>query len=293
MTIRVYMTPALPKTVAEESGIVRVVENYHKYASDFDIEFVDDPENNVDVMAVHAGMGTKYFSSRPLISHLHGLYWTADYDADAWAWKANANVIGSIRHATVVTTPSEWVAESIRRDMRIDPIIVPHGIDWDEWQHNRAITNYILWNKNRAYDVCNPYAVGELARHFRDYLFVTTFAPPESPDNVVETGLLPHDRMKIAVQAALVYLSTTKETFGIGILEALASGTPVLGFAYGGNLILVEHGVNGYLARPGDYNDLANGLAYCIQHRDVLSANAKESAKTWTGPNAMREVKRS
>jgi glycosyltransferase involved in cell wall biosynthesis len=38
-----------------------------------------------------------------------------------------------------------------------------------------------------------------------------------------------------------VYLSTAKETFGIGILEALACGVPVLGYAHGGILDLVQH----------------------------------------------------
>jgi glycosyltransferase involved in cell wall biosynthesis len=96
--------------------------------------------------------------------------------------------------------------------------------------------------------------------------------------------------MKSMVKQAMVYLSSTKETFGIGTLEALASGVPVLGFDHGGNRDLVKHGVNGYLARPLDYDDLAEGLRYCMKHRKVLSDNARESVKGFTWGKACEKL---
>ena len=96
--------------------------------------------------------------------------------------------------------------------------------------------------------------------------------------------------MKEMVQKANVYLATTKETFGIGTLEAMASGIPVLGFAHGGTLELITHGVNGYLADPGDYDMLAEGLAYCLKYRDILGANGREMVKKWTWRSACEKV---
>jgi glycosyltransferase involved in cell wall biosynthesis len=92
------------------------------------------------------------------------------------------------------------------------------------------------------------------------------------------------------VQRAGVYMSSTKETFGLGVLEAMAAGVPVLGWNHGGNAVLVKHGVNGYLAQPGNIDDLANGLAYCLKHRKTLGDNGREMAKAWTWEAACQEL---
>jgi hypothetical protein len=104
------------------------------------------------------------------------------------------------------------------------------------------------------------------------------------------TGLIPHDKMKQVIQRAAVVMSPIKETWGLLQAEALAAGTPVLGYAYGGNLDLIKHGVDGYLAKPGNIDDLADGLNYCLTHRDVLSSNARLLAKHLTWDVAMQKL---
>lgn len=287
--MKVRMTPSIQDFSGYESGIKRVCAAYQRYGSQFGIEYVK-KESKWDLLAVHAGMASKLDADVPLVSHCHGLYFTSDYPAEKWEFKANANVISSIQHAEVITSPSEWVAETLRRDIHVDPIVVPHGIEWQEWQFQQENEGYVVWNKNRNMDVCDPEAVKGLAKVFPETEFYTTFAPAGSPPNVIEFGLLPHEQMRHVVANSAVYLSTTKETFGIGVLEALACGIPVLGFAYGGNLITVQNLVNGYLARPGNIQELSYGLGYCLKHRKVLSDNARESAKQWTWEKAMEMV---
>lgn len=292
--MRVLMTPNLGRFEdTDESGIKRVVAAYEKYAKQFDIDYVKCDLKEVDkydLYAVHAGTSNAYPPDRPIISHLHGLYWSADYVPEKWELAANKHVIDSIIVSNAITVPSEWVAETIRREVRIDPWIIHHGVDWQEWQHSEDNLGYVLWNKNRFMDVCSPEAVRRLAKHRPDIEFFSTFAPPNCPDNVFSTGVVPHIYMKKMIQQAGVYLSTTKETFGIGTLEALASGVPVLGFAHGGNLITIQHGVNGYLAKPEDYNDLMEGLNYCLKYRDILGDNARETAKAFTWEKALEKV---
>jgi glycosyltransferase involved in cell wall biosynthesis len=282
---KVKMAPCIEDFDTEESGIKRVVEAYTKYLPEFGFEVLPKKATEFDVSVTHAGsfVGAD-------VCMLHGLYWTADYHAASWEWHVNKNVIDSMKHAKEVTVPSAWVQEVIQRDMRFSPTIIPHGIDADEWRHDKPNAGYVLWNKNRDADVCSPEPMAILAHKFQDINFVSTFAPKGAPSNIKVTGLMPHDKMKDSIQRAGVYLSTTKETFGIGVLEAMAAGIPVLGFKYGGNVDLIRHGVTGYLAKPGNYDDLAAGLSYCMQHRSTLGVNAMEIVKEYTWKNACEIV---
>ena len=287
--MKVLMRPHLGDFQSKhESGVKRVVEAYFKYLPKYDIELVDKDEESYDLIASHAG-GT---GSNVDVAHIHGLYWTADYLSQKWQHQANKNIVNAVRAAKQITVPSEWVAQVFRRDMRIDPVVVPHGIDWKKWTHKEPNEGYVLWNKNRNYDVCDPTPMYELSSMFEGLDFVTTFMPPmkEPLPNTVVTGTMRHDLMREVIQRAGVYLSSTKETFCIGVLEAMAAGVPVLGYDYGGNSDLVKHGVTGYLARPNDIDDLAKGLQYCLKYRDTLGANAAVDVQKWSWDEAARLV---
>jgi glycosyltransferase involved in cell wall biosynthesis len=277
--IRVLMEPHLSE-LSGESGLVTLIKKYFTYLPQFDIDLVEATASDIDLVAQHAGGTYTYIGNMPLVAHLHGLYWTRE-NIEQWEYEANAQVIHSIRMARAVTVPSQWVAEPFRRDMHINPLVIPHGIDWAEWQHANDHENYVLYNKNRITDACNPVSVGELAKLLPETEFVTTFANTER-SNLHVIGVKPHEKMRQIVQRAAVYLSPIKETFGIGTLEAMASGVPVVGFNYGGNCELIKHGVNGYLAKPHDYADLADGVLYCLANRKRLSENGRELAKQYT-----------
>lgn len=285
--LRVQMVPGLDHFRSHESGIKRVVEAYCRYLPEFGVEIVGTDEGTrYDVKAVHAGTAPDCD-----VAHLHGMYWTADYEAAAWEWRANEVLVQNLRVARQVTVPSEWVAQTIRRDLRLDPHVVPHGIEWDEWAHHRQEpSGYVLWNKNRAADVCDPRPMAELARRMPKVKFLSTFAPEDAPGNVEDIGLQPHHGMKMLVQGAAVYLSTTKETFGIGILEAMAAGVPVLAFDWGNAGQLIQHEVSGWLARPGDFEDLCEGLAYCADNRARLGDAGREAAKHYQWREVCEQV---
>ena len=141
-----------------ENGIKRVVEAYFKYLPRFGVELVDPmntalDRNGFDLIASHAGIT----GGDVTVAHLHGIYWTADYPGSGrWQYRVNAKVVESIRNAKEVTVPSAWVAETFQRDMRFSPHVIPHGIDREDWLHDEECQGYILWNKNRAADVCHP-----------------------------------------------------------------------------------------------------------------------------------------
>lgn len=284
--MKVLMLPHITQFGQGEGGVRRVVEAYNKYLPQFGIELVNPDTFSYDLTAVHAGV-----APGADVAHNHGLYWTEDLQLSDYEWQANTAVINSLREAKQITVPSEWVAESIRRDMRISPHVIPHGVEWDEWQAHGDDEGYVLWNKNRDFDVCNPEAVLRLARLFRKERFMSTFATNPSP-NLKVTGQVPFEQMRQMILGCSVYLSSIKETFGIGTLEAMAAGKPILGWAQGGNLDLVKHGVNGYLAQPDNYEDLANGLEYCLAHQRTLGDNGREMAKKYTWREVCEKVAR-
>jgi glycosyltransferase involved in cell wall biosynthesis len=77
----------------------------------------------------------------------------------------------------------------------------------------------------------------------------------------------------------LVFPSTT-ETFGNVVLEAFASGVPVVGADACGTKDLVEHGVNGLLAQPNDAADLADQMAALLTEPDRLGSMGEAAERT-------------
>ena len=66
--------------------------------------------------------------------------------------------------------------------------------------------------------------------------------------------------------ADLMVVPSLTENLSCAIMESLACATPVCCFAIGGNGDMVEHQVNGYLAREKDAEDLAQGIRWCLEN---------------------------
>lgn len=282
--MKVYLRPSGTE-IDPGTGIGQVCIAQQKYLKDFDIQVITD-YNDADVIAVH----TQSFDlPKTDVLHCHGLYWSGDPGSGSylgWHSEANKRIVSAARRAKVITVPSDWVAGPFRRDMRIDPIVIGHGIEFSEWQ---AAENggYVLWNKNRPNDVCNPMPAYDLA--LRGIPLHSTFMPEGKPalENMVITGRLPFEQMRGQIQGADVYLATTKETFGIGTIEAMACGVPVLGWDWGGTADIVTHKVDGWLCEPGDIDGLVEGYQWIKKHRMELSAAAVEKAKRYDWKSIM------
>lgn len=66
--------------------------------------------------------------------------------------------------------------------------------------------------------------------------------------------------------ASVMVVPSLTENLSCAIMESLSCGTPVVGFDIGGNSDMIEHKVNGYLAKEKDNADLANGILWCLNN---------------------------
>lgn len=282
---KVYCMPTIEQAMQDDSNSInQIVLRIAKHLSEFGWIVVSNPDE-ADIIVAHAGQ-THNANHHCDVAHCHGLYPTYHFSEPKWHFAANINVIENLRHARVVTTPSTWVADILRRDMNIAPVVVNWAIERDEfvsqnWGDTRH-KGYTLWNKTRVDSVCDPAPLIHLAKAIPDAQFMTTFAPHnfnEQMPNLTVTGRTDYATMQHMVRDSAIYLATTKETFGIGTLEAMAFGTPILGYKWGGTADIVEHGVTGYLVEPHDLDGLVQGWRYCMRYRRILGENAQEVAR--------------
>lgn len=209
-----------------------------------------------------------------MIAHCHGLLWE-DYFLHHGD-DVNKHVIDVMIRAQAVTAPSHWVAHAISRGMLVAPEVIYHGVDAADWATDEPHLGYVLWNKARTDPVSDPSDMQALAALLPDVRFVTTFG--QDAPNVMAIGPTDAPSMKPIVQRAGVYLATTRETMGIGTIEALAAGVPVVGWDYGGQHEIVKNGETGQLVPFGDLDALANAVRLVLTNRDRYSKYAVADA---------------
>jgi len=278
--IRVYSMPTPEAAQTDTSNAInQIVLRLRDHLPAYGVEVIGQP-HGADLIVGHAGQTDN--KTTVDVGHTHGLYPTSlmgQFETPMWHWAANQAVIENLIHARAITVPSQWVADILRRDLHVDPHVVGWAIDPADWSPGDD-QNYVLWNKTRTDGVCTPAPLIELAARVPGQLFLTTFG--SGTPNIRAIGRQPFEAMKPVIRGASVYLATVLETFGIGTLEAMACGVPVLGFRQGGTADIVQHGVTGYLVEPGDYDGLREGLDYCLKYRATLGANARAVALTYT-----------
>lgn len=289
--LKVHIFPHFGDQDKGDGGIRRVVEAQIKHLPKYGIEIVDTAAE-ADVIAYHAECPQSYINLYPqktFVACCHGVYWQ-EYQWDNWSIKANEKVFEGIRVADATITCSEWVANSLRRHLSRDVNVIYHGVDAEDWGNPYQPQEYVLWNKTRPDPVCDPTPLNQLAAMLPKVNFISTFGA-DFP-NIAKTGKLPYEDAKKLIMQAGVYLCTTRETFGIGTLEALACGVPIVGFDFGGQAEFIEHKVDGWLAKPGDIQGLADGVIWAFSNRKDITEKAKEKARAFNWDKAAEQYAR-
>jgi glycosyltransferase involved in cell wall biosynthesis len=87
------------------------------------------------------------------------------------------------------------------------------------------------------------------------------------------------DLVELYAAADVMVVPSLQENLAATIMEPLACGTPVVAFGIGGNVDMIDHGSNGYIARPFDAAELAACIDRVLRHPDPESLRRAARAK--------------
>ena len=84
-------------------------------------------------------------------------------------------------------------------------------------------------------------------------------------------GNVPKALMPKLMRASDLYINTAlSDGMSPSVIEAVASGIPVVGFDIGGARDLVEDGITGLLVKPKDFETLALKIIYFLNNPDLM-----------------------
>ena len=86
----------------------------------------------------------------------------------------------------------------------------------------------------------------------------------------------PHQMIEIYRAADLFITPSLEENLPNTIMEAMACGTPSIGFNTGGIPEMIAHKQNGYVAQKMDSNDLATGIHWLLENLAIASIEGRK-----------------
>ncbi|WP_377475476.1 MAG: glycosyltransferase family 4 protein [Microcoleus anatoxicus] len=225
----------------------------------------------------------------------HQLHSSKDGDLSRWVWHRKAKAWKNLNLTLV--SPSAWLAKcasssALFKDERVE--VIPNGINTQKYkpinrQWAREILNLpqdkqiVLFggasgtgDRWKGFNLLVP-ALQSLSKSgWNDRIQLLVFGSSGAA-NPIELGFNTHYLGKFAddVSLAIVYAAadvfvapSVYDNLPNTVMEAAACGIPSVGFKIGGMPDLIEHGSNGYLAKPYETEDLATGIAWVLENPD-------------------------
>ncbi len=198
----------------------------------------------------------------------------------------------NIKH--LISSSSELKKDYVKRGFRDDSIIViPHGVDIKKFPYKEKNTVGVLkllyvgqlWEGKGVHILLKTAGllkkqkvnfilkiVGKGDRHYLKFLH--NICEKESIANSVRfLGRVEREDLIRYYHDSHIFVfpAIWKEPFGIVLLEAMATGTPVIASQNGGPLDIVENAASGFFFKIGDYKELALKILLLDRNRNVIS----------------------
>jgi glycosyltransferase involved in cell wall biosynthesis len=243
----------------------------------------------------------------PVIASQHTLFETyLGYYGLNWARPVvEAHLRRFYRRSNHVLTPTSILADAMRRIRSDDEVSVwSRGIDRTifhpgqrdmDWRRGQGIADHetailffgrLVLEKGAAIYVDVVRALQARGLAVRPLLVGAgpardVFAPLL---DVIATGhLQDHDLARAVASADIMLTPSTTETFGNVVLEAMATGLPVVSADAPSARALIDHGHNGWLCPPRDVAAYAACITSMVEAPDLRRAIGDAAARTSLG----------
>jgi len=227
-------------------------------------------------------------------------------DLSRWVWRRKERIFKKLN--LTVVAPSRWLASCAKSSSLLHgfPIeVIPNGLDLCRFRPlDKLFARQILGlpqdkqlilfgamsstsDKNKGFHLLQPALQKLAAKGWKMNVELLVFGSTE-PDNAPDFGLRTHylGRLHDDTSIALLYSAadlfvtpSIQENLSNSVMETMACGTPCVAFNIGGMPDLIEHQHNGYLARPFEPEDLAEGIAWGLADEErlhLLSSRCRE-----------------
>ncbi|OAG27027.1 glycosyltransferase family 4 protein [Thermodesulfatator autotrophicus] len=223
-------------------------------------------------------------------------------DLSRWVWNRKQKTFSKMDNL-IINGLSRWIMNvsqqsSLLKDKR--HINLPNPIDTNTFKPFDKEESRELWNlpKNKKLILFGAMsATSDINKGFKElsealkmlnlkdieFVVFGSSKPQNAPDFKFETHYVGHlydDISLVTLYNAVdvMVVPSLQENLSNTIMESLSCGTPVVAFDVGGNSDMIEHKVNGYLAKPFDIEGLASGIEWILNNADYksLRQNARE-----------------
>jgi glycosyltransferase involved in cell wall biosynthesis len=229
----------------------------------------------------------------------------SESDLSRRIWERKRGVFSRLGRAQLhIVTPSRWLAEEVKRSSLLGAFpcaVIPYGLDTDVFAPRNKATAWevlgipqdarvVLFIADGLHDPRKGLRL--LVRALsgisaNDKVFLVSLGPgqPTGVENLPHLHVEPinNDRFLSFVYSAadVLVVPSLQDNLPNTVLESIACGTPVVGFAVGGIPDLVRPGQTGLLAKPGDALDLRRAITELLgdaQRLKTMRATCREIA---------------